>query len=316
MRIISITSVIVLIFLSSNLYSFESPFNFLRYVSNARAAGLSNAFVTMEDDIGTVFFNPAAISTVEDKQLGATFMKHVLDINSGNIAYMYDLPNYGKLAAHAGFTSYGSFDYADEIGNRTGGTFTANDIAIGVTYSDELDSNFFYGITAKFINVTLEDASTSAVAFDAGLFYKLSNGRTNLGISLLHAGTQLTTIDGVNEDLPVDFRIGVNHRLEGLPLLLNFNFHHLADETDSFTDRLRNFAIGGEIYLGESIRVRGGYDNQIRTLTDADVDSGLTGFSLGAGFRSESFDIDYAFSRYGQAANLHRITISFDFSRF
>lgn len=298
-----------------NSYAVDTPFNFLRYVASARAAGLSGAFMTITDDPTAVFFNPATISTVENRQASATFLKHVLDINSGNINYVHSLEGTGTLAANIGFTSYGSFDYADNLGNRNRGTFGANDLSMGITYSDELDTNFYYGVTLKYIFVGIEQVSTSALALDAGLLYRLKDGRTNLGVSILHAGTQLTKISDQSESLPLDLRIGVNHRLRGLPLLFNFAFHHLADDTDKFFDKFKSFTIGGEFYFGEVLQVRLGYDNQIRTLTAPDSDRGLTGFSGGLGLIFDDFNFDYGFSRYGSNANLHRFSVSLNVNK-
>ncbi|MBX3044191.1 MAG: PorV/PorQ family protein [Candidatus Kapabacteria bacterium] len=312
---IIILSIVLIITNTASLLSVDTPFNFLRYVQSARAAGLSGAFTTMTDDPTAVFFNPATISTVENHQASATFLKHVLDINSGNVNYVHALEGTGTLAANIGFTSYGSFDYADNLGNRNRGTFGANDLSIGVSYSDELDTNFFYGVTLKYIFVGIEQVSTSAMAVDAGLLYRLRDGRTNIGLSVLHAGMQLTTISNQNESLPLDLRIGVNHRLRGLPLLFNFNFHHLADDTDSFFDKFKSFSLGGEFYFGEVVQVRLGYDNQIRTFTAPEADKGLTGISAGLGLTFEDFNFDYGFSRYGSNANLHRFSVSLNVNK-
>ncbi|MDT3739614.1 MAG: PorV/PorQ family protein [Candidatus Kapabacteria bacterium] len=312
---ISALMAVLLITATVNSFAVDTPFNFLRYVSGARAAGLSGAFMTVTGDPTAVYLNPATVSTVDSKQASVTFLKHVLDINSGNINYVHSLKGTGTLAANIGFTSYGSFDYADNNGTLNGGTFGANDLSFGVTYSDELDTNFFYGVTLKYIYAGIEEVSTSAIAVDAGLLYRIKDDRTNIGISVLHAGTQLSKISNQSETLPLDLRLGVNHRLRGLPLLFNFSFHHLADETDSFVDKFRSFSLGGELYLGEIIQVRLGYDNQIRSMTAAESDKGLTGFSGGLGLVFDDFNFDYGFSRYGSNANLHRFSVSLNVNK-
>lgn len=313
LRIITIYAIVLLSI--SNSYAVDTPFNFLRYVSSARAAALSGAFSTVTDDPTAVYFNPASISTVEDRQASITFLKHVLDINSGNINYVHDLEGTGKVAANIGFTSYGSFDYADKLGNRDGRTFGANDLSFGLTYSNELDSNFYYGVTLKYIYAGIEQVSTSALAVDAGLLYQLKDGRTNIGLSVLNAGTQLSKISNQSESLPLDVRIGVNHRLRGLPLLFNFAFHHLADNTDNFFDKFKSFTLGGEFYFGKVFQLRLGYDNQIRTLTSSEIDKGLTGFSGGVGLVFDDYNFDYGFSRYGSSSNLHRFSISMNIKK-
>lgn len=304
-----IVILIISLFSLANAYSIDSPFNFLRYQSNARNAALAGAGVALTDEVSSLYLNPALISTVGDKQLQVTFLKHILDINSGNIVYIHN-NEYGTFAASAGFTNYGSFDYADKIGNRNGNTFSANDLCFGVSYSNKLDTNLYYGATLKYIYAGIEEVSSSAIAVDAGLVYLLPDTRTKIGLSILNAGTQISKISNENENLPLDVRIGFNHRLRGLPLLFNFSFNHLADQSDNFFSKFKSFSIGGEFYLGKIIMLRVGYDNQIRSSTDAEVDKSLTGFCGGIGIILDDINIDYGYSRYGSAANLHRFSIS------
>lgn len=314
-KIVALTVIIILMSVSEML-SIDSPFNFLRFQSNARSAALSQAVVSLIDDPSALYFNPALLSTVEDKIIQVTFLKHALDINSGNASYIQEFEDYGVFGATVGFTSYGSFDYADKIGNRNRGTFSANDLTFAVSYSNQLDTNLFYGASLKYIYTGIESYSTSAIAIDAGLLYQFPDQRTNLGLSVLHAGTQITKIGNHSDDLPLDVRIGFNHRLRGLPLLFNFSFHHLADPTDNFFSKFKSFSIGGEFYLGQYIQLRVGYDNQIRSLTDASVDKGLTGFSGGVGVLIDDFRFDYGYSSYGSSVNLHRFSLAMNINKF
>lgn len=306
---------VMLVFSQINALSIDTPFNFLRYQSNARTSGLSASTVALKNDPSALFINPALISTVEEKTLQVTFLKHVLDINSGGAAYIHHDKEYGSFAASIGFTSYGSFDYADKLGNRNGQTFGAGNFALGLSYSNKLDTGLYYGVTVKYIYAGIEDASSSALAFDAGLLYSLPDERTNLGFSVLHAGTQLSKISNQSESLPLDVRIGFNHRLRGLPLLFNFSFHHLADESDSFFSKFKNFNLGGELYLGNYIQIRLGYDNQVRSMTDAEANKGLTGFSGGVGITTDDFNFDYGLTSYGSSANLHRFSVSLNINK-
>ncbi|MCK5740663.1 MAG: PorV/PorQ family protein, partial [Chlorobi bacterium] len=209
-------------------------------------------------------------------------------------------------------TNYGSFEYADKYGVQNGESFSANDLAMAVTYSNELDTNLYYGVTAKFIYVNIEEQSAVAAAMDVGLYYAIPDKRTNIGFSILNVGTELSSINGVSESLPLDIRFGLNHRLRGLPLLINVSLHHLADETDSFTDKLTSFSIGGEFYFGKYIRARAGFDNQTRRQTSPDTEKGLSGITAGFGIDTDMLQFDYGFSQVGTSAALHRFSIRFD----
>jgi hypothetical protein len=309
-RKIAIAALLLIVIPFYNSFSMESPFNFLRYVSSARASALSGAFISVENDPNGLFYNPATIRTVESGTISATFLKHVLDINSGNITYIRDIEDIGKFAAAVAYTNYGEFDETNRMGDVIG-SFGSNDLVMGITYSNELDSNFYYGVTLKYIYSHIHTASASALAVDAGLFYLMPDKRTNLGLSVLHSGVQLTKFNNVSEPLPVDIRAGLNHRLRGLPLLLNVSLHHLGDDTDEFFDRFKHFSIGGEFYFGEYVQFRLGYDNQVRNFIANKTDKGLSGFSAGLGIVGGEWFFNYGASIYSSAAVMHRFSIDF-----
>ncbi|HOV92653.1 MAG TPA: type IX secretion system protein PorQ [Candidatus Kapabacteria bacterium] len=302
--------IILLTALSTTIAKSENTFNFLRLAGNARSSALAGSFICIENDINAIYFNPATLWTVEDRDFSVTFLKHTLDINSGNASYKLPVEwMEGKFAAAATFTNYGSFDYADKEGIK-GGTFSASDLDLAFYYSNKIDTNFFYGAGIKFIYSGIEKYSSTALALDLGILYKLKDGRTNIGVSLLHTGFQLSSYSGESENLPIDLRIGFNHHLIGLPLLFNFNFHHLADNTNKFGDRFKNFSVGGEFYIGENVDLRIGYDNQVRNVLTNNVSKGLSGFNAGVGIKTKYLDFDYGFSQYSSAVNLHRFSIS------
>ncbi|MCX7880543.1 MAG: type IX secretion system protein PorQ [Ignavibacteria bacterium] len=289
----------------------ESPFNFLKYTGSARSSGLGGSFVAMVDDPSALFFNPASVATNADKNFSVTFFKHVLDVNSGSVTFFKNWEKIGWFAFSGSYTNYGSFDRTDANGQYLG-NFSANDFSLGFSYANILDTNLFYGGTLKFISSIIDKYSSLALAFDFGLLYLMPEDRTSIGFSILHFGKQLSTFDGVQEPLPLDVRIGVSHRLRGLPLLLNFNFYSLANHTPNFFDRFLRFSLGGEFYFGEYINLRLGYDNNIRKYSTHSKDKQLSGFSGGLGIKFKDFNFDYAISQVGVSAIFHRFSVYYD----
>ncbi len=294
--------------LSANSYSY----GFLRYNSGARSAAMAGAFEGVNEDASAVFYNPATIFTVSDKRFSATFLKHTLDINSGNVSYVKNYEDIGTFSVSAIYSNYGSFNSADKLGNLLG-KFGANDLALCVHFANELDTNLYYGVGVKYIFSNISQYSSSAVAFDIGLLYNLEDGRTSIAASVLNAGFQLYSYDGETEKLPLDIRLGVNHSLIGLPLLIAFSFHHLGDRTDAFFDRLLNFSIGGEFHFGKYVNVRLGYDNYTRRYTAPSRERKLSGLAGGIGIKTKYFNFDYAISQVGTSNLLNRFSINFDF---
>ncbi|HRK60573.1 MAG TPA: PorV/PorQ family protein, partial [Candidatus Kapabacteria bacterium] len=207
------------------------------------------------------------------------------------------------------FTSYGSFDRANNQG-VVSGSFSGTDIAFMGAYSNYLDSTLSYGTTVKAIYSSIADANSMAIAVDAGILYRNVKSKLNIGFSILNIGAQLATYQGIRESLPLDARLGLSYRLRGLPLLVNVNLHHLTDETDNFFDRLSNFAVGGELYVGKAVQVRVGYDNAVRNAVNSDGQSSTAGFSGGVGIVTNKVNIDYGATVLFRSGTLHRIGVN------
>lgn len=300
--------IVAILILSTSVFS-QSPYEFLRFNHSARGTALAGAVASLDNDATLISYNPALMETVEDNFANFTFMQNVLDINSGNATYIYDGFDFGRLGFTANFNNWGEFQRTDGLGNSTG-TFGGTDLSIGVYLSNELDSNFYYGIGIKYIYAGIDDVSGSAFAVDAGLFYKL-NERTNLGVSVLNAGAQLVQYNAQNVPLPLDIRLSFNHRLRGIPLIVNGAFHSLADGL-SIGDKLSNISAGLEIEFGKYVRGRLGYNNTVRQEASIDFDPGITGFTFGGGLLFNTARLDYSLAGFGSQATQHRITISVD----
>lgn len=310
MKAVSAFAMCIMLTASYTITFAQSPFDFIQLGISARSAGLGGAFTSMSKDQTALFFNPGTLATVETSAVSATFMKHVLDISSGMATYTLPVEKNSseRIAISAVYTTYGSFDRTDEFGSVTG-TFSANNVGLMGTYSNELDTTLSYGVTAKLMYATLDDVASSALAVDAGVLYRMPASRTNIGFSILNVGTQLSTFEGITDRMPIDVRLGINHRLRGLPLLLNFSFHHLADNADAFFDRVGNFSIGGEFILSKVLDLRIGYDNYVRNATSIQGQRRFSGFAAGVGVRTAYVQIDYGVSALGTAGSIHRLTL-------
>lgn len=317
---IILLALIVGLLLTTSAFAQRGLYSFLRDDASARAAALAGSFVAVHDDPSALFYNPAAIASAEDNQLSVTFFKHVQDINSGFAVYNTSLQTLGvqssspvakgSVAVGVNYVNYGSFQRLDRNGLPAGSNFGGGDIALSLGYANELDSNWFYGVAVKYINNRLDNVSAAAIAVDAGMLYRIPKANVNIGLSVLNAGAQIATVNGAQEALPLDVRLGVNHRLRGLPLLLNVTLTRLADNVPVFTDRFLNFAIGGEFYFGNVVRVRVGYDNQRRREIAADAQPRLAGFSGGVGIALDKFSFDYALTSLGMPGDVHRFSLN------
>jgi hypothetical protein len=312
----SFATILVLSILFTSNISFsqdKSTYNFLKLDIGARPSALGGSFNSNTDDVISIFYNPAALSTLTRSQAQIGFFKYLLDINSGNIAYSQRLKDAGYVGAGIRYMNYGSFEKFDEQSNNLG-TFTANELAISLGYSNLYKSNFHYGINLKFIYSSISDYTSTAIAADLGALYIIPASKWNFGLSLLNAGTQLSEYNSTKEDLPLDLRIGISKKLEHLPLRIHFEFDDLTEAEDQFFDRFKNLSIGGEFDFSEYVQFRIGYNNNQRQDLKTGSSLGIAGFSAGLGFKFlDYYSLDYAFNSMGKVGSTQRIDVGFDF---
>jgi long-subunit fatty acid transport protein len=287
----------------------QNTYDFLRIDMSARAAALGGSYVANNDDADVIFHNPAGLKSLEANPISFSFVKHLMDINLASLSYSQEFENLGRFGAAIKYINYGSFDRADEFGNRTG-EFSANELALIIGYANELDKNFNYGANAKFIYSGIADRSSTAMAVDLGLHYYIPNSEWNFGFSVLNLGAQLSSYYNTKEDLPLDVAIGVSKRLANLPLRLSLDFHQLNKDRDNFSQRFKAFTVGAEFTLSKVMKLRFGYDNQRRSDFKIGTTAGIAGFNTGLGIKISDYQFDYGYSSLGLVGGLHRIGVS------
>ena len=284
-----------------------STYRFLRNDVSARSAALAGSFLAITDDPNSLFYNTAALSTVQSPKGSIGFFKQLLDINTGYVSYAQEFSNIGTFGAGVVYTNYGSFTKTDDVGTILG-SFNAGDLALSVGYSNILQENLYYGVSLKFIYSSIDTYSSSGLAGDLGVLYLLPESRLTLGASIRNIGAQLDPYATTREELPLDLMAGASIVPRGIPLLLNISFNRL-NEGDSFGDRFRDFSLGGEFTLSKVLQLRFGYDNEQRRDLKIGTSAGLAGFAAGIGIAISEYRLDYALSSLGKAGSVHRISI-------
>lgn len=303
-------NVIAIIFLiiSANVFA-QSTYEFLRLDPSARAGSLGGSFVSNNDDADVIFYNPAGLSLLSDNPISFSFVKHLLDINLASLSYSTEFDDIGRFGAALKYINYGSFDEADEFGNRTG-EFSANELALIIGYSNSLDDNFYYGANAKVIYSGIADRSSSALALDIGLHYTVPDQNINFGFSVLNLGSQISSYYDTKEDLPLDIVMGGAVRLKNLPARISVDFHKLNEDREDFIERFKAFAVGVEFTLSPVFKLRFGYNNERRTELKIGTTAGIAGFNGGLGARISDYQFDYGYSSLGLIGGWHRISVS------
>lgn len=179
---------------------------FLKIEAGSRPASMGGAFAGLADDANAVFYNPAGLTSIVDRELTAMQNFWFAGINNESISYVQRLGD-GAF----GLSFLGAFAKIDERSEPTEDpirTFTASSFAVGLSYGHELIKNVSLGGTVKFLSQQFDIEDWTGVAGDAGVL--LGSNRLRVGASIQNLGVLKSKIEGesLDESLPLNIRVG------------------------------------------------------------------------------------------------------------
>jgi len=295
-----------------------SSFPLLRFDASARTAALGGAYTAVADgDVNAMFYNPAVSGPAASRTASLSYLNHLADINAGTLAYNHTAK--GLETTFSGglrFVHWGTLQRRDEAGVRRG-TFSAADMALTLGAARGLGPRVRYGANVHVLYAQIEKSQATALATDLGALYRVPARQLTFGVSMRHLGTSL---GGFATALPVDLQLGVTKELAHLPVFLSVTAYDLNEmgigvEGGSTLDHvLGHLTFGGELRLGEALRLRLGYNHR-QSRDQALVDRfDLGGLGGGFGLVVGSFAVDYAYNSWSKLGGLHQFTVRADLS--
>jgi hypothetical protein len=304
----------------------QTGMKFLSVSLDPRAAALSDAMTTVQNNSASMLYNPSAMAEMDrlvDYSFGTT--RWIADINyiHGTAALSLFDGQYGVLGLSLVAVDYGEFNGTIVANNDDGyidvGTYKPTAIALGVGYAKALSQKFSVGGNVRFVRqsmgtavVTL-DASGKAVtkehkaevlSFDFGMLYHTGFKSLDFGMSIRNFSKEIKYIDE-SFQLPLTFKIGLSMNLMDLTEI-DRGMHSLLFAVDAAhpRDYPEQVSIGMEYTFLNTFSIRGGYTFP----TDEQE------FSAGVGFKQElsdvNFSIDYSYTPFGIFDNVHRVSIN------
>lgn len=303
---------------------------FLLLPVGGRATALGMAFDPLANDVTSMYWNPAGLALMPAAGAEVSRINYI-----ANTSYTWagiGLPMGGGQRAIG--LSIGIFGFGDqpvytvEQPEGTGRTYSVSDTYVGLTYSQQFNDRFSFGVTGKFISENLAEATANTFGADFGAnYHAMLGGRMirgsftvmNVGGTLKHSGPPLdTTVVGGSAaafqtkgfELPSSFRVGVAYDVlsaanSRLTATGEFIQPTAADISGAVGAEYALDKIGGS---GFSAALRGGWNIQ----TDKGLDvagSSMNGtqnaglaFGLGLGYAlSKKSDVgfDYAWRDSG-----------------
>jgi len=258
----------------------------LKITTGGRAMGLSGAYTGIGDDIESIAFNPAGISTLKQKEFQYTFFNSFADINVHSVSYAQPFDTL-FLEGISGISVL--YRYIPDIKNENASDPPVKyyDMVLVGTYAN----NFYYfvkndffknintGINVKLIMEKMREFEASSFAFDIGTQLNFPDSKLKLGFALLNIGLPYKFLEE-SSPMPLTFRFGSGYNVE---LNKDNNLKIAVDFVNDFYGS-EKILFGLEDAILNLIFLRAGYDMPL----DSDTPSSL---SLGAGISITQFDV-------------------------
>ncbi len=168
-----------------------SIFTFLKIGVSARAEGMGEAVVALQQDAASIYYNPGTIAQFSGTKFSASRIKWPAEINYDYFAFTQRLAGRHSIGFSAGILHMEPMiETTEYLPHGTGNYFTYQDRFVGLTYGARMTDRFSFGITIKHVQEDLAGYQLSTPMMDMGTFYWTGYRSLRFSASLSHFGSQ------------------------------------------------------------------------------------------------------------------------------
>ena len=272
-----------------------SSLEFLKLPVCVRPLGMGEAFSAVADDPDALYWNPAGLVQLYDKQFTFVYNIHHVSIGSSCFTYAQPIGDFDAI----GLSFLFLFDeevMRDESGDRIG-TFYNGDKALIFGYAHQIMPELLIGTNIKIFLHQLYSYDAAGYAFDGGMILRLLEDKSlKIALSLKNMGPPMDFL-GSSEPLPFDCKLGLAYQPPDGSVILSSDIN-LNDPS---------LQLGLEYVFAKTLSLRMGYRTNTGYL------GFIYGFTFGAGFKWENIGIDYAFAPYGPLGIMQTFSFTVSF---
>lgn len=267
--------------------------------AGARGIALGRAFVSLTDDPGALYWNPACLRDVQDKQIMATYFP--LYSGFADASYTFLGAAYPTLRAGAlgmGFMRVATTFQGYDASSRPTGEGNYSESQVVIAYAFERSSPFLLGrlatgVSFKIVNQKLSPYSSTAPGLDIG-FRLIPHFASSLVLAV-----NFQDIYGARHKLNLATDRTYRTILAGVGY--RRSFHNGAAlrfmlQVDAPEEAPRSFHAGVEVAPTRYFVLRLGIDDGV--------------FAFGLGFQVSAFGLDYAFLSRDETGSSHPVSFT------
>jgi hypothetical protein len=268
----------------------------LRQMRPARAAALGGAVAAADRGIQSVWGNPAALLTIDRREVGLTRIQSFADITANMAAFGYRLGDRNVVAVSYANVDYGSIDGRD-LSGRAIGQVEAGDHVAGLSWAIAPNQHLDLGATGRVFNEQLGRYAATTFTADLGARIRPPIRNLTLGGAVQNLGGSLKFVSE-SYSLPRTWRAGAEYMTFRNRLLITAEAVKPAD--DSWEGVIGLEAEGAEFLVLRA----GGIFAKRRSPS----------FSVGLGVLIRDVTLDYAWiPKHDRIDDQHRVSLQVGF---
>jgi hypothetical protein len=291
-----------LLFVSSADAGFKrlgaSGLAFLKVAQGARPAAMGDAFTAIADDVNSIFWNPAGLVYVQNREVVFSYNRWVVDSKFYSGAFAINTDKGALGLSFVQFTPQRIEETTPFAPGGTGRKLDAGDFALGFAYAKKLTDRFSLGGHFRYIQETLDKDKISTVDINLGTLFYTGFRSSRIAMTLRNFGRNESVFnvaekrDGEAFLSPMVFTTTIAAELYGKkqdPNHLTVSFENIF--AIDYDNRAH---LGAELWLAKTLALRAGYKFNYDT----------DGFSGGVGIKREvgkrKVVVDFAYTDMGK----------------
>lgn len=291
----------------------NTGFDTLKFIYNAKAMAMGGAVTGLTENAGSLTFNPAAILRAPNTTLSATVMNHFVGSGGGSIDYVYPKDIFMAYGGSLRYWNSGNMDRTEISPSgdliETGDSFGAQSLVASASMAHYISPALDLGASVKFVFDSIDDANATALMADVGVIHHTVNEKVKVGLSVRNVGFQSSyyTKEKYKEKLPLTFGAGLSLQMrEDLVAVMDIG---------KVSGEQVLVRLGLEYSLYPSLALRAGLKSNAADYHMGSFLGYLGGGSLGLGWKTGNFGLDYALASYGDLGLINQITVNYNFSK-